>query len=616
MIIHFPTPYPDELLYSVFARYHIRSGNFFLKHTMEDLFGKRTATATAMLPSGIRLLVERLPENTTLNEQEIIEKHTMFPFYTAFLPGERAKKIYESMLCDSGGNIFMQSGLMASIIPQNKHFKYCPVCFKEDLKQYGELYWHRIHQLPGNLMCEKHGVWLEDSAVQIIQDNKHVYSVPSIRNCDLSKIRPVNDQQNKMFKRFLKDIEYLLVKSPDMYLSYEHFTSFYRKHLIEKGYASINGYVNQKKLHEDFIEYYSDDFLKNLHCIIPYNNYSSWLSNITRKHRKSFHPYHHILLLNFLQLDVQEVFQDTPSYQPFGSPNWPCLNIVCKHFKEDVIQKISIRSCEKTKKPIGRFTCPFCGFSYTRKGTDQTFEDRYKYTRIMELGPVWKEKLSFLLSKNLSYREIARRLKVDVNIVIKYSKVLNSSKMENSKEVFSIEKVEKINKQRNMWLQLQKDYPELSKTQLRKLKPATYSFLYRNDREWLHSNSPARVIKKVNNNRVDWNERDNEILLQVKAAYEKLKNNKEKAKRISVSSLGGSIGKRALFEKHLDKMPMTKKFIESVIESEQEFRKRRVKNVIKEMGRSGKEVKAWKVLRKAGIKTKFKKQVQNIINNY
>src|SRR5690606_1334780 len=123
-------------------------------------------------------------------------------------------------------------------------------------------------------------------------------------------------------------------------------------------------------------------------------------------------------------------------------------------------QKISIRSCEKTKKPIGRFTCPFCGFSYTRKGTDQTFEDRYKYTRIMELGPVWKEKLSFLLSKNLSYREIARRLKVDVNIVIKYSKVLNSSKMENSKEVFSIEKVEKINKQRNMWLQLQKDYPE------------------------------------------------------------------------------------------------------------------------------------------------------------
>jgi hypothetical protein len=27
MLSFFPTPYPDEILYSVFARYHARSGN-------------------------------------------------------------------------------------------------------------------------------------------------------------------------------------------------------------------------------------------------------------------------------------------------------------------------------------------------------------------------------------------------------------------------------------------------------------------------------------------------------------------------------------------------------------------------------------------------------------
>jgi hypothetical protein len=28
MMTFFPTPYPDEILYSVFARYHVKSPNF------------------------------------------------------------------------------------------------------------------------------------------------------------------------------------------------------------------------------------------------------------------------------------------------------------------------------------------------------------------------------------------------------------------------------------------------------------------------------------------------------------------------------------------------------------------------------------------------------------
>ena len=38
MLGSFPTPYPDELLYSVVARYHIRSGNKSFRQTHEELF--------------------------------------------------------------------------------------------------------------------------------------------------------------------------------------------------------------------------------------------------------------------------------------------------------------------------------------------------------------------------------------------------------------------------------------------------------------------------------------------------------------------------------------------------------------------------------------------------
>ncbi|MDN9011440.1 TniQ family protein [Brevibacillus laterosporus] len=38
MLGYFPTPYPDELLYSVIARYHTHMGNLSFKSTQEQVF--------------------------------------------------------------------------------------------------------------------------------------------------------------------------------------------------------------------------------------------------------------------------------------------------------------------------------------------------------------------------------------------------------------------------------------------------------------------------------------------------------------------------------------------------------------------------------------------------
>jgi len=603
MIVQFPTPYPNELLYNVLGRYHLRSGNIFWKHTLEDLFGKRTVSATAFLPSGIRSLIERLPENTTIDEQTLVDNNTLFLFYTKLLPKEKARSIYEAMLSNDGKKIYMQSGIMASSIPQNKYFKYCSACLREDA--YGEMYWQRLHQLPGKLICSKHGLWLEDSSVPIIHSNKHSFILPNEGNCDLANETPVDDAILQLYLDFLVQADRLLNGQAE-YKTFTHFTEFYRKHLIKKGFASINGKVNQRRLHEAFRDFYSDRFLGSLS--IDIKTIDLWLSSITRKHRKSFHPYYHILLLNFLGLDVDDVFRETPTLvDPFGKSKWPCLNRVCPEYKRDVIQKVSIRTCEKTKLPIGRFECPNCGFDYTRKG-----EDRFKYTRIMEFGSLWKKELQSLLGQNLSYREIARRLHVDTNTVIKYERFLKSECIQ-IKKTSNQNKGEEVKSQRQEWLLLMKENPDLSKTELRKLKPSTYIFLYRHDKDWLDENSPKRLRVKVENNRVNWQERDQEILQRVQIATDELKNLNGKVRRITVKSLGDTIGERALLEQHLNKMPNTKVFIQQVRESEQEFRLRRVKQVIAEMNEEGEVIKIWKVLRMASIKSKFANEVKDFI---
>lgn len=240
MIIQFPTPYPDELLYSVISRYHVRAGNVFWKHTLEDLFGKRTISASVFLPSGIGSLVQHLPKNTTLNEQIFIEKHTMYPFYTVFLPTEKAQSIYESMISDDGKKIYMQSGIMASSIPQNKYLRYCSACAEEDIATYGEMYWHRIHQLPGNLICTKHELWLEDSDVLITHSNKHAFILPTTSNCDLNRKRKITENSLIQLKNIVLQAEYLQNRKYQNQ-PFSHFTQLYRHHLIEKGYASFKG---------------------------------------------------------------------------------------------------------------------------------------------------------------------------------------------------------------------------------------------------------------------------------------------------------------------------------------------------------------------------------------
>lgn len=612
MILLFPTPYPGELLYNTIGRYHLRSGNVFWKHTLEDLFGKRTITASALLPSGIHALVERLPKNTTIDEKMLIDNHTMHPFYTAFLPEEKGRAIYKSMLSDDGKAIYMQSGIMASSITQNKHFKYCPACFKQDLYKYGELFWHRLHQLPGHLVCLKHGLWLEGSNVLINHSNKQSFILPTSSSCDLSRENPVDDGVLKLYEKFLVQAEVLL-RGGSKHISFSYLTDFYRKHLIENGFATLSGQVYQKRLYDAFRAFYSGEFLESIN--VGEKSTKLWLVSITRKHRNSFHPYYHILLLNFLGLDVNNVFQKTSlKVEPFRKPNWPCLNVVCPSYRKDVIQEVSIRSCEKTKQPIGKFSCKQCSFAYTRKGMEKTVEDRFRYTRIMDFGFLWKEELSALLEKQLSYREIARRLNVNPNTVIKYAKA--ESDESKSKKVPISDKIELVERNRQIWLQLQQDHPNLSKTELRKQNPSTYAFLYKNDKEWLHNNSPTLRKRKNEYKRVNWEKRDQEILDMVKKATRELRVRNGRPKRITVKSIADEIGERALLEQHLDKMPKTKAFINDFWESDQEFRLRRIQHVIKEMHEAGEVIKTWKVLRRANIKAEFNNEVRGYIGKF
>ncbi|MGC5325180.1 TnsD family transposase [Brevibacillus sp. SYSU BS000544] len=614
MLGFFPHPYPDELLYSVLARYHMRSGNLSPKVTLQELFYSTKLTAVVDLPSRLSTLVSNLPANATYTADELIINHTLYSYYTAFLPKERAQLIYESMKGNFGGSIHTRIGIMASSVATPKYLRYCPTCSKEDWSQRGEMYWHRVHQIPGVLVCPTHHVLLVSSKVLLSERNRHEFIYASRENSPFCDAVP---SQNEKINVLADDLKRVLDNGITSYPS-SWFRDRYVALLRKKGFVSPNGFVNQTMLHEYFNSYYGNALLEKVYATARYEEANNWLQSIVRKHRKVFHPVHHVLMIQFLAGSLNIFFSESTSfqstaYQPFGVSPWLCLNKAADHYLNRVVNKIEITRCTDTKKPVATFACS-CGFIYSRRGPDQTKDDQKKIGRIKVFGPVWEAKLRKLVrNENLSLRETARQLGADANTVKKYAILLGLSPkwLKNhrfEKQIKSNNRDNRREHYRKQWSKLLQEYPTISKTALRKKDQSAFTWLYRHDKQWLNAHSPITLRSRPVNKRVDWAFRDQEVLGLVFHCVNELLN-ESKPVQITVSRIGKKIGKLGLLEKHLKKMPETKMYLESVIETIEKYQIRRLRWATQQLVQENDIVERWKILRLAGLKNDLSPQL-------
>lgn len=165
MISFFPDVYPDELAYSLFARYGVRSGYTHYRAIADDLFTSHTAKPN--LEFIIELSQDAYRAITSIMPFErFILNHTMFPYYARFLPVERRQKALGHLM--NMDKRFNDSLYMRRNKTQHRQWlRYCPLCAEADREKYGETYWHRLHQLDHIDICPIHGCYLHDSSVCI-----------------------------------------------------------------------------------------------------------------------------------------------------------------------------------------------------------------------------------------------------------------------------------------------------------------------------------------------------------------------------------------------------------------------------------------------------------------
>jgi hypothetical protein len=156
-LLFFPKPYPDEFLYSLCARFQEQLGVQYIGHIDQALFCKPMRKYMFTFPHRIDYMASQLLVSPFVSAEDIIQNHTLLPFFLPFLSREKADLFYMGARGEGVGRTASRiRGERMGI----SSCRYCPECAAEDRKTYNEAYWHRLHQLPGITVCFKHGVHL------------------------------------------------------------------------------------------------------------------------------------------------------------------------------------------------------------------------------------------------------------------------------------------------------------------------------------------------------------------------------------------------------------------------------------------------------------------------
>ncbi len=269
MLSFFPILYPDELLYSALARYHIRSGNKSFRQTDLELFGYSSQQRCKVtLTNNLNYLVKNLSLFSQITVSDLLQNHTLYPFYATFLMPQEVWQLKDYMKKKLSGSILEIAKVATNSTGDSKKFlKFCPVCLEKDTQEYGEPYWHRIHQIPGILVCPNHAVVLHDSSIAVDSKGIHYYAASS-ENCLVNtNIKIFENQSVEKLLRLANDIDWLINRNI-LFKGLAWLRSQYWNYLVNKGFLQIlpgdKFKFNEHKFSKLILDFYGQELLEAL----------------------------------------------------------------------------------------------------------------------------------------------------------------------------------------------------------------------------------------------------------------------------------------------------------------------------------------------------------------
>lgn len=399
-----PAPRDGETLYSVLARlgqYLNANGAAPLMH---GLMGRRSAIAATDLPGG---LAELLRDIAVVDREaaidRVIDRLTSFRFHTAFMPIEVRDRVRLAMRGDVTG-VYTSLGLATFKVRPTTRLRFCPTCLAEMESDGRDPWWRLDHQLPGAVLCARHGVPLRLSSVDPGGGNRHSFVAAARANCRASA-DPEIDGLDMATLALLWDLSRLaagLLREPPEALEHADRAERYRARLHDVGLMRSARRVDVTALHAAFRERWGSvpDMIPGLS--LGDNQDHSWLVGMVRSGRRAAHPLQH-LMLDAMLSNLAPVELD----RPFGTGPWVCRNPAAGHHGQPVVDEVTMR--RDRGAVYGDFACA-CGYLYTVGRSAEGVIGQPRYRRF---GPLLASALVAAIARGESLRGTAASLGLD-----------------------------------------------------------------------------------------------------------------------------------------------------------------------------------------------------------
>lgn len=285
-----PAPLPGESIYSLAAAF---AAKWFRgrRRGAALLFDGRRAGACDT-PSRLPKLAAHLPRSLCLSPTRLALKHTSVPLHLPFLEADRRRDLLRRIAEGRPLQLALRSA--TTRVTTARGLRLCDRCREEDRGRYGRSYWHLIHQLPGVLVCPRHGLPLVVTSVEAEPDAS-AFVVPD-RAETLGRERACGRQL--IHARALSEQMAALLRGCGVHPGPARMHAYYHRLLADRGYRRRNGSIALTRLCADLRRHYGDGFLARLDCRIPATY--GWVATLARYPQAHQHPLRHLLLLSFL----------------------------------------------------------------------------------------------------------------------------------------------------------------------------------------------------------------------------------------------------------------------------------------------------------------------------
>nr|WP_262507558.1 TnsD family Tn7-like transposition protein [Salinibacter altiplanensis] len=360
--------------------------------------------------------------------------------------------------------------------------------------------------------------------------------------------------------------------------------------------APHRGNFNFKGFLQAIRNHYDEEFLRVLcedKTSLLIAKTGGWVRQLTmlQNEARAYPPLQHILLWQFLGLTVREFVQEPtkPMIPPEPEKSksqltldGPCSNVACEQYDPPIPRILNVSEEEKDK----RFTisCPVCDFSYTQR---PSCDDPCRI-RIKQTGDLWDSRLRELLEQTpaLSLAELTNEIGFSQSTIQKHALRLDlwRSKWKDSvkQSVDSTGKSRRRKKaarhrNRQKWLKLRDEFPEESRSELRKRMPRVGSYLSKYDTHWYDEHSPEKGKKWSRERRKKWERCDDTTLAEMKEIVAEMIQ-EDPPVRITLHSLSTRLGQISTLQSRLrrGKLPNTEKFVDQVVEGRRDYALRRL----------------------------------------